>query len=75
MLRTLCVTNYDVDAPLTAIRRLMLESNGLLTVILRPKLSTIAIIKIVLFFPESHSTFRISMPEIRRVERILGKCP
>ena len=30
--RTLGVTDYDMDAPLTAIRRLMLESNGLITV-------------------------------------------
>ena len=30
--RTLGVSDYDYDAPLTAIRRLMLESNGLLTV-------------------------------------------
>lgn len=33
--RTLGVTDYDLDAPLTAIRRLMLESNGLLTVAFR----------------------------------------
>jgi hypothetical protein len=33
--RTLGVTEYDNDAPLTAIRRLMLESNGLITVALR----------------------------------------
>jgi hypothetical protein len=33
--RTLGVTDYDVDAPLTAIRRLMLESNGLLTIAFR----------------------------------------
>ena len=33
--RTLGVTEYDMDAPLTAIRRLMLESNGLITVALR----------------------------------------
>lgn len=33
--RTLGVTDYDMDAPLTAIRRLMLESNGLITVALR----------------------------------------
>jgi len=33
--RTLGVNEYDVDAPLTAIRRLMLESNGLITVALR----------------------------------------
>jgi hypothetical protein len=33
--RTLGVTDYDMDAPLTAIRRLMLESNGLLTVAFR----------------------------------------
>lgn len=30
--RTLGVTDYDVDEPLVAIRRLMLESNGILTV-------------------------------------------
>jgi hypothetical protein len=30
--RTLGVTNYDMDAPLKAIRRLMLESNGLITI-------------------------------------------
>jgi hypothetical protein len=30
--RTLGVTEYDMDAPLTAIRRLMLESNGLITI-------------------------------------------
>src|SRR4029077_3549658 len=33
--RTLGVTDYDMDAPLTAIRRLMLESNGLLTIAFR----------------------------------------
>lgn len=33
--RTLGVTDYDMSAPLTAIRRLMLESNGLITVALR----------------------------------------
>jgi hypothetical protein len=33
--RTLGVTEYDNDAPLTAIRRLMLESNGLITVAFR----------------------------------------
>jgi hypothetical protein len=33
--RTIGVTDYDTDAPLTAIRRLMLESNGLLTVAFR----------------------------------------
>ena len=32
--RTLGVTDYDMDAPLRAIRRLMLESNGLVTVAL-----------------------------------------
>jgi hypothetical protein len=30
--RTLGVTDYNSDAPLTAIRRLMLESNGLILV-------------------------------------------
>jgi hypothetical protein len=33
--RTLGVTDYDMDAPLTAVRRLMLESNGLLTIAFR----------------------------------------
>ena len=33
--RTLGVTDYDMDAPLTAIRRLMLESNGLITIAFR----------------------------------------
>ncbi|HEX6372364.1 MAG TPA: hypothetical protein VF006_25820 [Longimicrobium sp.] len=33
--RTLGVTDYDMDAPLTAIRRLMSESNGLITVAFR----------------------------------------
>jgi hypothetical protein len=33
--RTLGVTDYDMDAPLRAIRRLMLESNGVVTVALR----------------------------------------
>ncbi|MEC4048952.1 hypothetical protein OX284_005900 [Flavobacterium sp. SUN046] len=33
--RTLGVTDYDMDEPLTAIRRLMLECNGLITIALR----------------------------------------
>lgn len=33
--RTLGVTDYDTDTPLTAIRRLMLESNGLIAVAFR----------------------------------------
>ncbi len=33
--RTLGVTDYDMSAPLTAIRRLMLESNGLITIAFR----------------------------------------
>src|SRR5687767_12042621 len=33
--RTLGVTDYDVEAPLNAIRRLMIESNGLITVAFR----------------------------------------
>lgn len=33
--RTLGVTDYDLDAPLKAIRRLMLESNGLITIAFR----------------------------------------
>lgn len=38
--RTLGVTDYDMDTPLTAIRRLMLESNGLLAVAFRRSLIT-----------------------------------
>lgn len=33
--RTLGVTDYDIEAPLVAIRRIMLESNGLLTIAFR----------------------------------------
>lgn len=33
--RTLGVTDYDMDAPLKAIRRLMLECNGVLTIAFR----------------------------------------
>jgi hypothetical protein len=33
--RTLGVTDYDMDAPLKAIRRLMLESNGLINIAFR----------------------------------------
>lgn len=33
--RTLGVTDYDMQAPLIAIRRLMLESNGLITIAFR----------------------------------------
>lgn len=33
--RTLGVTDYDVDVPLKAIRRLMLESNGMITIAFR----------------------------------------
>lgn len=33
--RTLGITDYDMNEPLTAIRRLMLESNGLLTIAFR----------------------------------------
>jgi len=33
--RTLGVNEYDMDAPLTSIRRLMMESNGLLTIAFR----------------------------------------
>jgi hypothetical protein len=33
--RTLGVTDYDVDSPLVAIRRVLLESNGLIAVALR----------------------------------------
>ena len=33
--RTLGVTDYDMDTPLTAIRRLMLECNGILTIAFR----------------------------------------
>jgi hypothetical protein len=43
--RTLGVTDYDVDVPLKAIRRLMLESNGLITIALRRTYVISAIIK------------------------------
>jgi hypothetical protein len=33
--RTIGVTDYDMDAPLKAIRRLMMESNGLITIAFR----------------------------------------
>lgn len=33
--RTLGITDYDMDAPLKAIRRLMLESNGIITIAFR----------------------------------------
>jgi hypothetical protein len=33
--RTLGVTDYDMDEPLTAIRRLMLECNGIITIALK----------------------------------------
>ncbi len=33
--RTLGVTDYDMDEPLVAIRRLMMESNGILTIAFR----------------------------------------
>jgi len=36
--RTLGVSDYDTDAPLKAIRRLMLESNGLITIAFRRSL-------------------------------------
>lgn len=36
--RTLGITDYDMNEPLTAIRRLMLESNGLITVAFRRSL-------------------------------------
>ncbi len=43
--RTLGVTDYDIDAPLKAIRRLMLESNGLITVAFRRTFISNATIK------------------------------
>ena len=43
--RTLGVTDYDMSAPLTAIRRLMLESNGLVTVAFRRTLIEKAVVK------------------------------
>lgn len=39
-LRTLGVTDYDMDAPLKAIQRLMLESNGLITIAFKRALIT-----------------------------------
>ena len=43
--RTLGVTDYDMDAPLTAIRRLMIEANGLITIALRRTRVTSGIVK------------------------------
>ncbi len=43
--RTLGVTDYDVDAPLTAIRRLLLESNGLLCIAFRRSMINDGIVK------------------------------
>ena len=43
--RTLGVTDYDMDAPLKAIRRLMLESNGLVTIAFRRTLVTEAMVR------------------------------
>ena len=43
--RTLGVTDYDMDAPLKAIRRLMMESNGLITVAFRRTLVERAVIR------------------------------
>lgn len=43
--RTLGVTDYDADAPLTAIRRLLLESNGLLCVAFRRSIVNDGIVK------------------------------
>ncbi|MEH6542745.1 MAG: hypothetical protein V7721_02280 [Porticoccaceae bacterium] len=41
--RTLGVTDYDMDAPLKAMRRLMLESNGVITVALKKTLTMVPI--------------------------------
>ncbi|WP_237748721.1 hypothetical protein [Streptococcus mutans] len=38
MPRTLGITDYDMNAPLTAIRRLMIESNGIITIAFRRNL-------------------------------------
>lgn len=43
--RTLGVTDYDMSAPLKAIRRLMLESNGLVTIAFKRTLVKIAIVR------------------------------
>ena len=43
--RTLGVTDYDMDIPLKAIRLLMLESNGLITIALRRTFVTTAMQK------------------------------
>jgi hypothetical protein len=43
--RTLGVTDYDTDAPLKAIRRLMMESNGLITIAFRRTLVERAIVR------------------------------
>jgi len=41
--RTLGVTDYDMDAPLKAMRRLMLESNGVITIALKKTLAMVPI--------------------------------
>lgn len=43
--RTLGVTDYDTDAPLKAIRRLMIESNGLITIAFRRTLVERAVVR------------------------------
>jgi hypothetical protein len=43
--RTLGVTDYDMSAPLTAIRRLMLESNGLVTIAFRRTKVSAAVVR------------------------------
>ncbi len=50
--RTLGVTDYDMDAPLKAIRRLMLEFNGLITVAFRRSLIVEAKIRANTDLPE-----------------------
>lgn len=52
--RTLGVTDYDVDAPLKAIRRLMLESNGIITIAFRRALIIQGNVK-----PETDNTYAI----------------
>lgn len=43
--RTLGVTDYDMSAPLIAIRRLMLESNGLVTIAFRRTKVAMAVVR------------------------------
>mgnify|MGYP001563995591 CR=1 FL=1 len=52
--RTLGVTDYDMDAPLKAIRRLMLESSGLITVAFKRTLVSDGVVRPDADLPGAH---------------------